>query len=47
MLTGTLPPEFGEGFPLLEELQLSTNALAGTFPPEWAAMARLNDLRMR
>jgi hypothetical protein len=46
-LTGTLDPGLGRGWPLMEELYLSTNRLRGPIPPSFAAMGRLKSLGLR
>ena len=46
-LTGTLDPGLGRGWPLMEELMLSTNQLRGPIPLSLNDMSRLRMLGIK
>ena len=46
-LTGTLPAQFGNAWPLMEDLQLARNNFLGSFPVAWFAMKRMRILKLQ
>ena len=46
-LTSTLDPGLGQGWPLMEDLELSVNKLRGPLPASFAAMGRLKVLYLK